>query len=245
MRCQPSNQPVVYNWLKNKQTCLLCDEPADTVHPLCSSCEAELPWLGGHCQVCALPLPSTGLTCGACLKRPPSFQRVEAPWRYAFPIDTAINRFKHQAKWPLGRLLGGLLSHHLQHAFAEGLARPDLLLPVPLAGPRQRQRGFNQAGLLSQWLSASLHLPQQPHWLERTSDTPAQQQLTAAARQRNLRRAFALTNASRVEGLHLALIDDVLTTGATAESLARLLLRGGAARVDVYCLARTAKPGDD
>ncbi|WP_372867636.1 ComF family protein [Pseudomonas sp.] len=244
MRCQPDERFQVYNWLKNKQPCLLCDEPSDSANSLCVSCESELPWLGARCQVCALPLPHAGLTCGGCLKRPPRFDRVEAPWRYAFPVDSLITRFKHQAKWPLGRLLGELLSQHLLHSFAEGLARPDLLLPVPLAERRQRLRGFNQAALLAQWLGEQLHLPLQQHWLQRVIDTPAQQQLDAATRKRNLRRAFALAPKSQVSGLHLALIDDVLTTGATAESLARLLKQAGAARVDIYCLARTPKPGD-
>ncbi|MBS7664266.1 ComF family protein [Pseudomonas lalucatii] len=244
MRCQPGKQPAVYQWLKNKQYCTLCDEAADLPHALCSSCEGELPWLGEHCQVCALPLSAAGLTCGACLHRPPSFDRVTAPWRYAFPVDSLITRFKHQAQWPLGRLLGELLSHHLRHAFADGLPRPELLLAVPLAARRQRRRGFNQAQLLAEWLSQSLHLPQQAHWLRRTGETQAQQQLDAAARRRNLRHAFALAPESRVAGRHLALVDDVLTTGATAESLARLLKRAGAARVDVYCLARTPRPGE-
>ncbi|WP_439887279.1 ComF family protein [Pseudomonas sp. MBLB4123] len=244
MHCQPGKALSVYRWLKNKQHCTLCDEPADLAQALCSSCEGELPWLGEHCQVCALPLPGAGLICGACQRRPPSFDRVTAPWRYAFPVDSLITRFKHQAQWPLGRLLGELLSHHLRHAFAEGLPRPDLLLPVPLANARQRRRGFNQAQLLAQWLSEELRLPRQGHWLQRIGDTPAQQQLNAAARRRNLRHAFALAAESRVAGLHLALVDDVLTTGATAESLARLLKKAGAARVDVYCLARTPKPGD-
>ena len=244
MRCQPENPYQVYNWLKIKQTCLLCDEAADAAMAICTNCEAELPWLGGHCQRCALPLPDRGLTCGHCLKNPPGFNRVEAPWRYAFPVDSLITRFKHQAKWPMGRLLGELLSQHLLHAFDEGLPRPDLLLPVPLAERRQRQRGFNQATMLAQWLSAALQLPWQDAWLQRVIDTPAQQQLDAATRKRNLRRAFALAPQSRVAGLHLALVDDVLTTGATAESLARLLRKAGAARVDVYCLARTPKPGD-
>lgn len=244
MRCQPDRHQQVYIWLKNNQTCSLCDEAADTAHRLCSSCEAELPWLGEHCLICALPLVGVGLTCGSCLRRPPSFDRVEAPWRYAFPIDSLVTRFKHQAQWPLGRLLGELLAQHLLHAFDEGLARPDLLLPVPLADRRQRRRGFNQAALLARWLGEQLHLPLQHDWLRRTSDTQAQQELDAAARKRNLRRAFAISPESRVSGLHLALVDDVLTTGATAESLARLLKRAGAARVDVYCLARTPKPGD-
>lgn len=244
MRCQPNTKHQVYNWLKSEQTCLLCAERTDSGQPICSCCEAELPWLGGHCQICALPLAAHGLVCGACQNKPPSFSRVEVPWRYAFPIDSLITRFKHQAKWPLGHLLGELFSQHLLHAFDEGLPRPDLLLPVPLADARQHQRGFNQAGLLAEWLSASLHLPLQAHWLLRVIDTPAQQQLDAATRKRNLRKAFALAAESALHGRHVALVDDVLTTGATAESLARLLKQAGAARVYVYCLARTPKPGD-
>ncbi|WP_137973534.1 ComF family protein [Pseudomonas sp. F(2018)] len=244
MRCQPFTDSQVYIWTKNKQMCLLCAEAADTEHPLCSACEGELPWLGGHCSVCALPLPASGLTCGACQKRPPSFARVEAAWRYAFPVDSLITRFKHQAQWPMGRLLAELLSHHLQHAFAEGLPRPDLLLPVPLGRKRLRSRGFNQAGMLADWLSKSLQLPVQERWLLRPQEGAHQQELDAAARKRNLRQAFTLAECAEVHGRHIALTDDVLTTGATAEALARLLLKAGAARVDVYCLARTPKPGD-
>ena len=244
MRCQPYRDNQVYIWTKNKQFCLLCAEPSESTLPLCGPCESELPWLSGHCAVCAVPLAATGLVCGACLKRPPAFERVEAPWRYAFPIDSLITRFKHQARWPLGRLLADLLSHHLHHAFAEGLPRPDLLLPVPLAGKRLRQRGFNQAEMLADWLGDSLALPTCTHWLQRPQDTAHQQDLDAAARLRNLRLAFALDAKAEVKDKHLAVIDDVLTTGATAEAVARLLRKAGAARVDIYCLARTPKPGD-
>src|SRR6218665_1928899 len=98
MRCQPLTDDQVYIWTKNKQHCLLCGEVADTGHPLCGACQDELPWLGGHCRTCAVPLPASGLICGACQKRPPAFDRVEAAWRYAFPVDSLITRFKHQAR---------------------------------------------------------------------------------------------------------------------------------------------------
>ncbi|TBU92902.1 ComF family protein [Phytopseudomonas dryadis] len=245
MHCQPWKYTKVYNWLKNRQTCLLCDAGGETALPLCGECEADLPWLGARCQVCALPLSVEGLTCGTCLKRPPAFSRVEAPWRYAFPVDTLINRFKHQARWPMGRLLAELLASHLLHAYAEGLPRPQLLLPVPLARRRERQRGFNQALLLGQWLSKPLGMPLHGDWLLRHNDTQAQQGLDAAARRRNLRGAFGLSQRAWVADRHVALVDDVLTTGATAQQLALLLKRAGALRVDVYCLARTPAPGED
>jgi len=234
---------MVYNWSINIQHCLLCDEPCDG-HPLCGPCEAELPWLDGRCATCAVPLPTHGLVCGECQKRPPSYDHVEVPWRFAFPVDALITRFKHQARWPFGRLLGERLRLHLQHAFTDGLPQPDLLVPVPLARRRLRQRGFNQAQMLAQWLGGALKLPVDEHLLERVVDTPPQQQLDAATRRRNLRQAFCLAPGNDIKGRHLALIDDVLTTGATAEALARLLKRAGAVRVDVYCLARTPKPGD-
>ena len=234
---------MVYNWLKFTQSCLLCDLPADTAHALCAACQEELPWLGAHCTVCALPLPAAGLVCAQCLRRAPSFARVEAPWRYAFPLDALITRFKHQRAWPYGRLLGGLLAEHLRHAWLEGLPRPELLLPVPLGRARLRERGFNQAALLSGWLARTLGLAAREDLLRRNLDTVAQQGLDAATRRRNLRGAFAVVAPHAVAGRHVALVDDVLTTGATAETLARLLRQAGAQRVDVYCLARTPAPG--
>ena len=244
MRCQPRYKDQVYICLKNVQSCLLCDEPAEAEMPICVACEAEMPWLGEHCQTCALPLPKAGLTCDGCLLEPPAYEQVAVPWRYDFPVDSLITRFKHNAKWPFGHLLADVLSQYLQHRFDEDLPRPDALLPVPLAAKRLRQRGFNQAAMLARWLSRQLDLPCEENVVHRIQDTSAQQDLDAKARKRNLRNAFALTSDANVKGRHLALVDDVLTTGATAQALARLLMNAGAARVDVYCLARTPKPGD-
>ncbi|MBP5968907.1 ComF family protein [Pseudomonas iridis] len=243
MHCQPRYKDQVYICLKNVQSCLLCDEPAEAEMPICVACEAEMPWLGAHCQTCALPLPEAGLTCDGCLLEPPAYEQVAVPWRYDFPVDSLITRFKHNAKWPFGHLLADVLSQYLQHRFDEDLPRPDALLPVPLAAKRLRQRGFNQAAMLARWLSKQLDLPCEENVVHRIQDTSAQQDLDAKARKRNLRNAFALTSDANVKGRHLALVDDVLTTGATAQALARLLMNAGAARVDVYCLARTPKPG--
>ncbi|MEE1891056.1 ComF family protein [Pseudomonas carassii] len=243
MHCQPIKNTLVYICTNNDQHCLLCDEPAEQPYPLCSACEQALPWLDEQCRRCALPLPIDGLLCGGCSRRPPAFSRVIAPWHYGFPIDTLVSRFKHNSQWPLGRLLAQLLSHSLMHHYDEGLPPPDRLLPVPLARRRLRQRGFNQAAMLARWLARQLRLPCDERLLQRVRDTPAQQALGARARQRNLRQAFALAPGSELDGLHLALVDDVLTTGATAQAIARLLRQAGARRVDIYCLARTPRPG--
>ncbi len=235
---------MVYNWLNIEHYCALCDERCEAGQAICGACEADLPWLQERCTVCALPLPASGLICGECLRRPPSFDHVAVPWRFAFPVDSLISRFKHQSRWPIGRLLAEQLARHLHHGFDEGLPRPEMLLPVPLARKRLRQRGFNQAQMLANWLSPAVKIPVDTKQLQRIQDTQSQQQLDAASRRRNLRQAFALNAADQLNGRHVAIIDDVLTTGATAEALARLLKRAGAARVDVYCLARTPKPGE-
>lgn len=244
MRCQPHNGHQVYIWLKTVQPCLLCDEPADTQHSICTHCETDLPWLIDQCERCALPMPMSGLTCAQCSRQAPTFSEVIVPWLYDFPIDALVTRFKHQGKWPLGRLLAELLGRTLQHRFDEGLRRPDVLIPVPLASKRLRQRGYNQATMLAQWLGKSLSLPVDEKTVRRVKETPAQQGLDAKARKRNLREAFTLTDPLPILNKHVALIDDVLTTGSTVDTIARLLIGAGARQVDVYCLARTPKPGD-
>ncbi|MBD8494611.1 ComF family protein [Pseudomonas syringae] len=244
MPCQPCKDNQVYIWLKNRQFCLLCDEPSDTDLPLCVPCEAELPWLGAQCPGCALPLSGAERLCTGCRLRPPAFSQVIAPWEYRFVVDRLITRFKHQGQWPLGRLLADLMALYLQHRFDEGLPRPDALLPVPLARQRLRQRGFNQAAMLAGWLGKTLQIPVDERQLQRIRETPSQQGLDARARKHNLADAFSLRDRHAVRDRHLAVVDDVLTTGTTAQTLAHLLIQAGARRVDIYCLARTPAPQD-
>jgi len=243
MNCQPWLKSLVYKCTNIDHSCFLCNEAAEQPYPLCGACEHELPWLDEYCLRCALPLPMAGLTCGQCSRRAPAFDQVIAPWHYGFPLDTLVSRFKHDSQWPVGRLMAELLSLNLRHRYQEGLLKPALLLPVPLARLRLRERGFNQAGMLARWLSKGLGIRCNERLLLRTRETPAQQSLDARARRRNLRQAFALADEVSLAGMHVAVVDDVLTTGATAQAIAQLLRRAGAGRIDVYCLARTAKPG--
>ncbi|WP_212741143.1 ComF family protein, partial [Veillonella tobetsuensis] len=174
-----------------------------------------------QCEICAVPLPMDGLVCAQCFKQPPAFKHVIAPWTFSFPVDSLISRFKHQARWPFGHLLARLLAQHLQHRFDNAeLPRPDCLLPVPMARKRQRERGFNQALMLARWLSHDLDIALDEHVLLRPQETVAQQALDAKQRKRNLLKAFAVAANAEVTGRHFALVDDVLTTGATAHSLA-------------------------
>ncbi len=242
MNCQLKLKKLVYNWSLVNQICALCGATALQPYALCEPCEQQLPWLDDdHCSRCALPLAMAGMECGQCNRRPPAFERVLAPWHFTFPVDTLISRFKHNRQWPLGRLMAEIAGHALSHHYAEGLPRPDVLLAVPLTRRRLRERGFNQAAMLARWWSRQLAVPFFEHLLVRTRHTTAQQHLSAKARWRNLRQAFAVCGG--LHGQHVALVDDVLTTGATAQAVAQVLRKAGAARVDVYCLARTPKPG--
>lgn len=242
MSCQPNIINKVYHWLKNNQSCLLCDEPSQRAMALCEACENDLPWLVRQCQQCALPIPDAHALCTDCSNNPPSFSQVITPFEFSFPVDTLISRFKYQQNWPYGRLLSTLLAQHLQYIFDEGGQQPDLILAVPLAKRRQRKRGYNQAQMICDWLSKALSLDNPKQLLRRTRETISQQGLNAKQRRENLHNAFELTEPEQVKDQHIILVDDVLTTGTTCSIISALLLKHGAARVDVYCLARTGKP---
>lgn len=242
MSCQPNLLTKVYHWLKSKQNCLLCDEPSLRLLALCEACESDLPWLGWHCSQCALPMPDQQSLCADCTHNPPVFDQVITPLQFTFPVDSLISRFKYRQHWPYGQLLSILLAQHLRFYFDEGGKRPDLMLAVPLAKRRQRQRGYNQAQMICDWLSKSLQLDNPQQLLLRSRETISQQGLSAKARRDNLHNAFTLSQPERVKGQHIALVDDVLTTGTTCSTISALLLQQGATRVDVYCLARTGKP---
>lgn len=242
MRCQLSHLKKVYYWLKRQQPCLLCDSTSHQAIALCEDCEAELPWLRGHCLQCALPMPNQQALCADCTHNPPLFSKVITPLAFAFPVDTLISRFKYQQNWPYGQLLSALLIQHLNYYFDEGGRRPDFILAVPLAKRRQRKRGYNQAQMVCNWLAKALQLPNPQQLLLRTRETVSQQGLNAKARRDNLHNAFQLTQPEQVKNKYIVLVDDVLTTGTTCSIISGLLLKHGAARVEVYCLARTGKP---
>lgn len=239
-------KPLVYLGLFFDQTlprrCLLCRLSSDTAGPLCSGCEQDLPWLDHCCSRCAEPLPiKTGqTTCGQCQKHPPAFQHCFAPLRYEFPLDSLIQSFKDSADIPKVRLLADLFIQRWQLS-AQASQPPELLIPVPLHRNRLYQRGFNQSLELADRLGRLLSIPVNNQACQRRVDTPHQVGLEAKQRRKNLANAFRV-NASRLTGVkHLALVDDVVTTGTTAQLLARELVNTGVERVDIWCLARTPR----
>lgn len=226
-------------WLS--KTCLLCTASVINKHSICDACKLDLPWLMHGCRYCALAIPAGDSSCRKCQQQLQPFSLVVAPWTYNFPINVLIARFKYRSQWAYGKLLSQVLAEYLQFQLHElNIPRPDCLLAVPLAAKRQRQRGYNQAQMIAQWVGHELDVPVLQHAVKRVRYTDIQQGLSAQQRQHNVRNAFVVGLPEQVQGRHVVVVDDVLTTGATCAALARSLLAAGARRVDVYCLARTS-----
>ena len=214
--------------------CPICREVADEASGLCAACAARLPWLRAACDRCGLPLADTHparRVCGNCLQRAPPLRFVQASFLYGFPLDRLLPRFKFHRDLACGRLL----SQWMLPACAAA-PRPHALLPVPLHATRLRERGYDQALELARPLARALDLPLRAD-LVRMRATAAQSSLDAGARRRNLRGAFVV-DARRPLPEHVALVDDVMTTGATLHAAARALHRAGVARVDAWVCAR-------
>lgn len=229
---------MVNNWLRRLWPCycVLCGSRASGPLDLCDGCAGELPWLTHGCPRCNVPLPQAAIApCGRCQQRPPRFSHCFSPLRYESPAAELVAALKYRGDLSVGNLLGELLAHHL--AERPATAAVEALIPLPLHWRRHWQRGFNQSEVLADVVHRRLGIPVARHWLKRLRHTTPQQQLDATERARNLRRAFQAQ--PLVEGRHLALIDDVATTGATAEAASQALLQAGAASVQLWCVART------
>lgn len=221
--------------------CLICQGDSHRQLDLCQPCEAELPWLTTACPRCAYPVKQANQLCGQCLLKPPSFSRCVTLCHYRAPIDRLIGQFKYHKRYSYGRVMATLLGKHIRHVYQHHSGQPplpDLIAPVPMHWRRKLSRGFNHGEQLAEQISRQLQLPVF-NGLQRTRNSPPQQGLSAEQRRRNLRGAFVVRRKQRIDGLSVALIDDVITTGSTAEALSQLLLSAGAREVHIWSLART------
>ena len=226
--------PIV-QWLMSP-VCLLCGGRGDN-DGLCEGCRDSLPWLTGtHCPVCAIPDP-TGELCGRCLNKPPHFDRVVAPFMYAFPTTVLIQGLKYRGNLACARPLAAGLAEALEKE-----PYPDLIIPMPLARGRLASRGFNQAMELARRLAAEFDLVISADICHRTRESTPQAALPWKQRATNVRNAFVCD--ADVNGKSVAVVDDVLTTGATLDELALTLKRRGAREVIGWIAARTPAPGE-
>lgn len=242
------------------RACLLCGEPCGR-HACCIHCSKLLTGTQClRCPLCALPLPqplprplsqplsqplppgSMASACTRCCQQPPPLSATLTLADYAPPLDRALSALKFNGQLALASPLGALLMAHLQQDHPARLAQIDALVPIPLAGPRLAERGFNQSLQIARGMRAYASGPCPPiesDWLRRQRHTAPQSSLSRSARLTNLIGAFQVPRPDLVTGKRIALVDDVMTTGSTLHEAARCLLRAGAQDVVALVVART------
>ncbi len=212
--------------------CLTCG--SETPNILCPPCERGLHRHGNYCQRCAESIPPQQNLCGACTHTKSAVNTTYATFNYQFPVDQLINNFKHQRDLSCASALIQAAIPTLRKA-----PPPQVLVPVPLHWRRRLFRGFNQAEIIARELGQILKIPVISLCRRNSSDN-TQQGLTRKQRLQNLKNSFRLKESSPLENIkHVAIVDDVVTTGATGESLAQLLRKGGVQTVDLWALAKT------
>ena len=220
--------------------CLLCHVPlaSEVVEPLCGPCETSLPanrppW----CQGCGRSLAGLGmdvLRCAACRDHPAGVEEARAACRYEGAGKSCVVQFKYQRQLALAAPMARRMAAAARTAPA---VAADVIVPVPLHPVRQREREFNQSALLAERLGELLDLPVLEHGLRRRRPTALQAQLDAPARRRNVADAFLVPDPALVRGRAILLVDDVLTTGATARACVMALRDAGATRVRLLTFA--------
>ncbi len=225
---------IIQDWLF-PPTCLLCGDAGTAGRDLCAACAQSLPYNHPACPRCARTLPfETDLPCGECQQHPPAFDRSFALFRYEEkgPTGYLIKALKFHARYACARLLGELLAD----ALAGRENPPELIIPVPLHRSRYRERGHNQSLEIGRTLSRRLQIPLSLHNCVRAKATQSQTELNADERRRNVRKAFAVVKP--LNAGHVAILDDVVTTGATANELAKVLRKAGVEQIEVWACAR-------
>lgn len=241
-RCQPglfrqvygASRALIHNIIP--ATCYLCLDPGQPPFlDLCRDCECDLPASRGGCAVCADPGVGTDTICARCHAHRPAFDHAFAPYRYEFPLVELVHRLKYGGQIALGRILGTLLGRRMAERGPPGV---EALVPVPLHAAREARRGYNQAGEIARFAGGILALPVLDRIALRTRATEEQAALPASVRRVNVSGAFdALAGCVPSS---VAIVDDVLTTGSTADALAAALKRAGCRRVEAWAVARAA-----
>ncbi len=217
--------------------CILCHDATNRDIALCKVCEKALPWNNRCCKRCALPIEQTEQApyCGQCLTHPPPFSSTIALFKYQHPIDQFITQLKFSKKLIYAKLLAKLFGEYInQHQ----IAKPDCIIPVPLHPRRLRERGFNQALEIARPLAKLLKITLNFTSYQRQRHTKAQSTLSAKKRLNNLKNAFIASKP--VHAKHIAIIDDVMTTGQTVTELSKIISQTCEAKIDIWCCARSS-----
>lgn len=221
--------------------CLVCQRAQ--WQAICHHCLSAFAPTRLRCQRCALALKDGELACKACEDYPPEFDRAMAAVDYTSPWRELIARFKFQGDVALAKPLATLMA--AQMGALPPRDRPQWIVPTPLSAIRLRERGYNQSWQLARHLSRQTGIPTLPQALRRVKDTPRMMTLEADDRRNQIRGAFEVNTLCRraLVGRRVALVDDVLTTGATVDEITRTLQAAGVRSVSVWVVARTPAPG--
>src|SRR5262245_17904373 len=220
-------------------TCLLCLDPGQPPFlDLCRDCEEDFPRTGRGCAICAAPLAPPAIVCGHCVTQRPAFDTAFVPYRYEFPLVELVHRLKYGGQIAIARILGTLLGRRIAE---RGATAGAAVVPVPLHPAREARRGYNQAEEIARFAAEILGLPVADRLAIRRRATEEQAALPAIVRRVNVAGAFEI-RAKEVPSA-VAIVDDVLTTGSTADALAAELKRAGCRRVEVWAVARAAGSG--
>lgn len=221
----------ILDW--TNQRCQLCHQPLSTQEQVwCQHCIEHFPQ-PPYCRRCGATTLTDVEQCGACLSSPPPWQRLIRLGEYQAPLRQCVQRYKFSGKFWLAHPLGKHLAAKIDNP-------APVLLPVPLHPLRRWQRGFNQSTALAWSIAACTDSQVVPHGFRRIRHTPVQKQLSRHQRQQNLRGAFELT----LKNLpcHIAIVDDVVTTGSTVAELTKILKTNGVQTIDIYCICYTPMP---
>lgn len=222
--------------------CLVCVLPSNN-KLICEHCEKKILPQQSHCLHCALPLIQSADYCGQCLTQSNSFNHIHALGDYTKPLSGLIKQLKYQQQLIAGELLASLLLKSILLRYSKHqLSQFDFLLAVPLHRKKLRLRGFNQAQIICDHLHQHLNIPILDNDITRVKETIPQEGLSIKKREANLCAAFAYNETQKWDlvGKNVVIIDDVVTTGATINSLCKLLKKRGANSATVFCICRTS-----
>ena len=244
---------LINNWLNNNrlfnlntfkqavfvQNCLLCDAPQASIHAVCRPCLNDLPWQPKtSCPQCGLS--SSGQLCGSCISAPPDFDITHSVFLYEFPIDKMMQRYKYGSSLNIGDTFGRFLAEKIKLDVLNN-NNVDLIIPMPMHPQRLKERGFNQALEIAKVLSRLLTKKSREKLdfksVARQTLTPPQASLPLKQRVKNIKGAFKVN--AELKGKRIAIVDDVMTTGASLNELAKTLKKAGAAHVECWVIART------
>lgn len=219
----------------SQRNCLLCG--ASSKDDLCNPCRSQLPQIPvNHCPICLLPVTTPDI-CGVCLAKPPAYTRILSALHYTFPVDALIHSFKYQSNFAIAPILANLLIEKINISNP-----PDFIIPMPLHAMRLRERGFNQAVEIGRYISRKHNINMLLDSCIRVRNTPFQAGLPWKQRKKNIRNAFFCK--VDLSGKHVIILDDVMTSGATINELAKVLRQQGAETINGWVVARTLPESD-